>query len=293
MDFKEQISHYQGRVNQAIDRYLPAAGTRPALIHEAMRYSMEAGGKRLRPILVISMAETLRGTLDPEPAAVAVECLHTYSLIHDDLPSIDNSPLRRGRPTCHIQFDEATAVLAGDALLTYAFQLLSRHYTEAPQTALALIQTLSETSGSEQLIGGQVEDILTERSHDCSKDQLIFIHKNKTAALITASLLMGAHLAQADTPHLNEVAAFGFHLGLAFQVIDDILDVSGNTNDLGKPTGIDEDNEKATTVTLLGLDGARRLAEDHGKQALQHIQAIPGDTTFLQNLVHYLENRLH
>ena len=156
---KEKLANYQQRVEQGIDQLLPGAQTRPSYLHAAMRYSMEAGGKRLRPVLLIAASELFPAQADPTAAAVAIECLHTYTLIHDDLPSIDDSHLRRGRPSCHVQFDEATAVLAGDSLLTYAFQLLSRAYRDTPGLATALISELAEASGSEQLIGGQMEDM--------------------------------------------------------------------------------------------------------------------------------------
>ncbi len=168
-DFKTKLSDYQEVIEKAIDRLLPISTTNPTRIHEAMRYSMEAGGKRLRPVLVMATAELLGSKIESEPAAIAIECIHTYSLIHDDLPAMDNGDLRRGVPTCHIQFDEATALLAGDSLLTYAFDLLSSAYSRNPQLALRLIQELSKTSGSEHLIGGQMQDILAEKAEATSE----------------------------------------------------------------------------------------------------------------------------
>ena len=198
MDFSTELKCQAGRVEAGIDRFLPPGDAPPARLHTAMRYSMQAGGKRLRPVLLLAAAELCastrrRGTggSDPLPAAVAVECVHTYSLIHDDLPCMDDDDLRRGRPTSHKAFDEATALLAGDALLTHAFALLARSYAVRPVLATALAGELGDAAGSRRLIGGQMADLLAEKKKGSTADEVAFIHLNKTAAMIEAALVMG------------------------------------------------------------------------------------------------------
>ena len=185
-EFKKEFEARRLKVEAAIDKYLPAEDTRPSIVHKAMRYSMEAGGKRIRPMLLLAAHDMFPSEIDPLPACVAIECLHTYSLIHDDLPCMDNSDLRRGKPTCHKQFDETMALLAGDALLTYSFRLLADAYKAYPKVAAGLVLDLSDAGGSTKMIGGQVEDVLGERDGKMTPEKLDFIHHNKTAALITA-----------------------------------------------------------------------------------------------------------
>jgi len=293
MEFKEQMNIFRERAESAIRTCLPEADTPPARLHEAMRYSMSAGGKRLRPMLVLAVHDLLEGAINPEPAAVALECLHTYSLIHDDLPAMDDSDLRRGSPTCHVQFDEATAILAGDALLTYSFQLLAEHYESWPALAVALVKDLSIAAGSRKLIGGQMEDILSERNGDNNPERLHFIHLNKTAALLQCSLVFGARVAEADGQTLSSVSRMGHHLGLAFQLVDDVLDVSRDTLSLGKPAGIDEKNQTATAVHFYGVSRTKEMATEHSRQALDIAGNLPGDTSFLESLIQWMENRLH
>ncbi len=287
MDFSTQLNTFVAQTEQALDKFLPPASTRPARIHEAMRYSLQAGGKRLRPVLVLSAARLFDGESrhDPLPAAVAIECVHTYSLIHDDLPCMDNDDLRRGRPTAHKQFDEATALLAGDALLTYAFELLSCHYPA--ELSIALVRELAVAAGSRELIGGQMEDLLAEKSTTVTADQLNFIHHKKTAAMIEAALAMGGWIGQArpTAEPLNNLHSFGRQLGLAFQIVDDILDATSDSATLGKTPGKDAKAGKATFVKLYGLDGARLHAKEHTDAALTALAKLPGDTTFLRQLV--------
>ena len=287
---KEKLKHYQKRVEAGIDQYLPSAETRPQRLHSAMRYSMEAGGKRLRPVLVLAASELFGADADPIPAAVAIECLHTYTLIHDDLPSIDDSDLRRGRPACHTQFDEATAVLAGDALLTFTFQLLSTAYYESPALATALISTLANASGSERLIGGQQEDIENE-GKPVDAETLQYIHENKTAALLTAALTMGLHFSGPTADQLSKIQQIGYHLGMTFQIVDDILDATSSAETMGKPVGNDAAADKSTYVALHGIDGARKEAKHHNQQAIEHIEALGGENGFLIELVRELEHR--
>src|SRR3954469_19742254 len=201
MDFPAELKRHVARVERGLDQFVPRPETRPARLHTAMRYSLEAGGKRLRPVLVVATAELFGVTDDTAlPAAVAIECIHTYSLIHDDLPCMDNDDLRRGRPTAHKAFDEATALLAGDALLTHAFALLAENYSGAQ--GVALVRELADAAGSQRLIGGQMEDLLAEKKSDATADELEFIHLNKTAAMIEASLVMGGLVSGALEPHL-------------------------------------------------------------------------------------------
>lgn len=292
MDFAATLQRQLARVEAALERHLPAANTRPARLHTAMRYSLQAGGKRLRPVLLAGAAE-LFGVRDDTalPAAVAIECLHTYSLIHDDLPCMDNDDLRRGRPTAHKQFDEATALLAGDALLTHAFGLLADAYAGQPALAHALIRELADAAGSRRLIGGQMEDLLAEKKADATADELEFIHLNKTAAMIEAALVMGGLIGRANEDDLNSLRLAGRHLGLAFQIIDDVLDATADTATLGKTAGKDAKADKTTFVKLHGLEKSRSLAVEHSRQATAAITTLPGDTSFLQGLIDLLVAR--
>ena len=255
-----------------------------------MRYSLEAGGKRIRPVLVLAAAELFGCRRDALAAAVAIECVHTYSLIHDDLPALDNDDLRRGRPTCHKAFDEPTAILAGDALLTHAFALLASHYAESPALAVDLVRELGQAAGSTELIGGQMEDIQAENT-PATRDQVEFIHNGKTAAMIAVSLVCGGLIGGASHDELESLRRLGRALGLAFQVVDDVLDATATSPELGKTAGKDAAAQKATMVRVLGLDGARECARAHTAAALAELQKLPGDTAFLQSLIASLENR--
>jgi len=291
MEFKATLKQYQQQVEQALDLLLPPANTRPARIHEAMRYSLDAGGKRLRPTLVLLTAELFGSSADQAlPAAVAIECIHTYSLIHDDLPAMDNSELRRGKPTNHIQFDEPTAILAGDALLTYAFELLAKHYCEDASLATALVLELAKTSGSTQLIGGQMEDILGERSQ-YSEEQIEFIHLNKTAALLATSFVMGALVAHASPEQIAVIRDLGTQVGLAFQVTDDLLDATSDSATIGKTVGQDAAADKSTFIGIVGLDGARQRARELTDRAVELYQQLPAESPFLLELIRKLEHR--
>ena len=294
MDFAAERNRLVAQVERGIDHHVPPAATRPARLHQAMRYSLQAGGKRLRPVLLLAAAE-LFGTRDDAalPAAVAIECLHTYSLIHDDLPCMDNDDLRRGRPTAHKAFDEATALLAGDALLTHAFALLATGYADHPALAQALIRELADAAGSRRLIGGQMEDLLAEKKSDATAAELEFIHANKTAAMIEAALALGGLVGGAAEPRLGALRAAGRHLGLAFQILDDVLDATGDSATLGKTAGKDAKADKTTFVKLHGLDASRRLARAHTDNARSALEALPGDKAFLFALVESMADRSH
>lgn len=291
MDFNAQFQAYVERAERGIDQLVPPADTRPARLHEAMRYSLQAGGKRLRPVLLLATTDLFGRRHNPLAAAVALECIHTYSLVHDDLPCMDNDDLRRGRPTAHKQFDEATALLAGDALLTLAFQLLARHYADTPALCAALLRELADAAGSEKLIGGQMEDLLAEKKANATAAELDFIHLNKTAAMITAALTAGGLCGGANENDLAALRDAGRSLGLAFQIIDDVLDATADTATLGKTAGKDAKADKTTYVKLHGLDAARRHAAAQTEAALAALARLPGDTAFLSALVRTMAAR--
>lgn len=293
MDFTTKFNTWVSQVEEGLDRYLPPSSTRPARLHEAMRYTLQAGGKRLRPVLVLAAAELSdpTGKCDPLPAAVAIECVHTYSLIHDDLPCMDNDDLRRGRPTAHRAFDEATALLSGDALLTHSFLLLSLGYASTPGLATDLVRTLAEAAGSERLIGGQVEDLSAEKQGVVTEEALKYIHLNKTAAMIEAALVMGAQIGGAGSAQVKCIREAGRHLGLSFQILDDILDATGDTATIGKTAGKDARSGKATYVRLHGLDRARELAREASAAAELAWGQVEGDTSFLLSLTRFLTDR--
>ncbi len=295
MEVTNKLKNLVERVESGINRWMPPADTRPARLHAAMRYSLEAGGKRLRPVLVLAVAEldVQAGKPDALPAAVAIECLHTYSLIHDDLPCMDDDDLRRGRPTLHREFDEATALLAGDALLTHAFGLLAEAYADRPVLAHALIAELARTAGSQRLIGGQMEDLLGEAKGNATPADLEYIHLNKTAAMIETALVMGGLLLDWPEQPLKCLRQIGRDLGLAFQIVDDILDVTADSATLGKTTGKDEATEKTTYVRLHGLAASRALAETRTRSAVATLQQLPGDTSFLEDLMTSMAARIH
>ena len=261
MILKDYLIERSATVDRALDLFLPKATAKPATIHKAMRYSLFAGGKRLRPVLCLAAAEACGGALEPAfPAACAVECIHTYSLIHDDLPSMDNDDFRRGRPTSHKVFGEGIAVLAGDALLTVAFEILTAAKGTARYPVAALLRELAQAAGSRQLIAGQVADLEGE-GKKLTLRELRFIHEAKTAALLTASIRLGGMSANTTPAKLEALTAFGMNLGLAFQVIDDILDVTQTSEKLGKSAGKDVAAQKATYPALLGLEKSRKEAQ--------------------------------
>lgn len=261
-DLKNYLKQQAEAVNTELDRLLPPAGERPARLHEAVRYSVFAGGKRLRPVLCIAACEACGGTAEQAlRAACALELLHTYTLIHDDLPAMDDDTLRRGRPTCHIQFDEATAILAGDALLTLSFEVLA----DIPETGGTLALELTRAAGSRGVIGGQMEDIDAEgKTPDVNLVE--YIHRNKTAALIRAACVMGGLCAGAGARTLEKLARYGECAGLAFQLADDLLDESSTAEELGKDIGSDKARGKMTWPAVYGIEktaaDAKRLTED-------------------------------
>jgi len=261
---------------------------------EAMRYSLLAGGKRLRPVLVYAGCAAIGNAAcnerDLDRVAAAVECIHTYSLIHDDLPAMDDDDIRRGRPTCHRAFDEATAVLAGDALQTLAFELIATADSITPALRIALVNTLARASGLHGMAGGQAIDMISVGKR-IDQSALEDMHRLKTGALIRASLELGARLALADDSALAALTLYGESIGLAFQVQDDILDHSGSTEALGKMAGADAARDKPTYVSLLGESAARALAEQLVEQAIGALDGLPGNVEPLVELAHYIITR--
>ena len=261
MNLKTYLLTRQKLIDRALDGYLPKANRKPATLHRAMRYSLFAGGKRLRPILCLAAAEACRGKIDDAlPLACALECIHTYSLVHDDLPSMDNDDFRRGRPTCHKVFGEGVAVLAGDALLTIAFEIVSRAKPTPRYDMSTLLREMAVAAGSQKLIAGQVADLEAE-GKNVKRRELQFIHENKTAAILKNSVRLGAMSANADARKLSAITRFGQTLGLAFQIIDDILDVTQTSEVLGKSAGKDAAAHKATYPAVIGLEKSRAEAK--------------------------------
>ena len=279
----------QAQTEIILERVLPKQNRTPATLHEAMRYSTLDGGKRLRPLLVLAAAE-LGNSIQAacEAAMAAVECIHVYSLVHDDMPAMDNDSLRRGKPTCHVQFGEATALLTGDALQTLAFDVLSQPTDLSAQRQLRMVQVLANASGSVGMAGGQAID-LAHVGLMMVQEDLEFMHSLKTGALIRAAVQLGGlscpDLSDEDLQHLDEYAK---KLGLAFQVIDDVLDCEADTATLGKTAGKDEDANKPTYVKLLGLAEARHYAESLVQQAIDALQPFGERAERLRQLAEFV-----
>jgi len=291
MNVKAYLQSRQKKVDRALDRYLPKENARPTTIHKAMRYSLFAGGKRLRPILCLAAAEAAGGRIDNAlPLACAMECIHTYSLVHDDLPSMDNDDLRRGRPTCHKVFGDGIAVLAGDALLTIAFEIVSRVKPTPRYDISILLREIAVAAGSQKLIAGQVADLEAE-GKGIGRAELRYIHENKTAAILTTSVRLGAMSANANPKQLAAITKFGRALGLAFQIIDDILDVTQTSEKLGKSAGKDVAAKKATYPAVIGLDKSRAEAKRLTKQAHNSLSIFGKKADALHALANYLLER--
>jgi geranylgeranyl diphosphate synthase type II len=278
-------------VNAALNRFLPAAHTRPATIHKAMRYSLFAGGKRLRPALCLAAASACGGReADALPLACAVECIHTYSLVHDDLPAMDNDDYRRGKPTNHKVFGEGIAILAGDALLTQAFEIAAqcRGWPRYPHRRI--IRELAYAAGSLQLVAGQVADLEGE-GKKTSRAQLRYIHERKTSALLCCSARLGGMSANCTSAQLAALTDFGYHVGLAFQVIDDILDVTQTSEQLGKTAGKDTRAQKATYPAIVGLEQSRKIARQLTDKAFAALELFKGRAVALEALAKFLLQR--
>jgi geranylgeranyl diphosphate synthase type II len=294
MDLKAYLKEKAERINQALEKYLPEEEIIPRNLHQAMRYSVMAGGKRIRPALMMAACEAAGGDAEKVvPVACAMEMIHTYSLIHDDLPAMDDDDFRRGRPTCHKVFGEAMAVLAGDALLTEAFVLLSAPATVSglPEGTLQrIIQIIARNAGSFGMVGGQAVDIESE-GKVIDPPTLDYIHTHKTGALILASVQAGALAGGADAAVFDALSHYGQAVGLAFQVADDILDVVGDEKLLGKKVGVDEARGKATYPALFGLPEARRRAAELRDMALAALEPLPAAAEPLRQIARYIVDR--
>jgi geranylgeranyl diphosphate synthase type II len=291
-DLKTYLQSKQQQVNDWLVRLLPPAAS--SRIADAMGYSVMAGGKRLRPVLCLASAEAVDGrSEDALIAAVALELIHTYSLIHDDLPAMDDDARRRGKPTCHVAFDEATAILAGDALLTLAFQLLASQKGTAGVPAdrqLQVIHVVAAAAGYEGMIGGQMADIASE-GHRIALSKLEQLHLMKTGALINAAIKTGAILGGGTLEQIQHLDSYAQNLGLAFQITDDILNVEGDPALLGKAVGTDEQKKKSTYPALLGLEESRKLAANRVKEALQSLEYFDKKADPLRAVAQYIIDR--
>lgn len=291
MDFYKEFEERIVEVNKYLSSYLEEKECLQGTIYKAMNYSLRAGGKRIRPVLMMACAELMGGTReDVMPFACAVEMIHTYSLIHDDLPCMDNDDLRRGKPTNHKVYGEAVAVLAGDALLNYAFETMLRNSEVSPNMTLAAMTELSAASGINGMIGGQVIDIESE-GKTIDAVTLMTMHLHKTAALIMASAKIGALIGGGTKEDLNAMEEFARYLGIAFQIKDDILDVTGNEVELGKKTGADSALEKSTFVSIYGLEQAQQLLCDYTDKAIETLSPYGEKAEFLKELANFLLSR--
>jgi geranylgeranyl diphosphate synthase type II len=278
-------------VNAALDRFLPAAATRPATLHQAMRYSLFAGGKRMRPALCLAAATACGGReSDALPLACAVECIHTYSLVHDDLPAMDDDDYRRGKLTNHKVFGEGIAILAGDALLTQSFEIAAQCKGWPRYSHRQIIRELAHAAGSLQLIAGQVADLEGE-GKKTSAAQLRYIHERKTSALLACSVRLGGMSANCTPAQLKALTNFGHQVGLAFQVIDDILDVTQTSEKLGKTAGKDREAQKATYPSIVGLERSRKIAEQLTNKAFAALKIFKGRASALEALAEFLLKR--
>lgn len=288
----EYLAEQQQLVDRALARWVPREEDEPHSIHAAMRYSLFAGGKRIRPVLAIASAHAVSDSpVGVEDAAISLELIHTYSLIHDDLPALDNDDLRRGQPTCHKKFGEAMAILAGDALLTLAFEVLSLLPHADAARRIRLVEELSHASGTVRgMIAGQVHDIEGERQTPTA-ELLEKIHRAKTGALLRASVRMGAIYGQASDEELAALSRYGEHIGLAFQIVDDILDVEQSSEELGKTAGKDQAQQKITFPAVYGLERSREMAEEERVNAHRALQRFDEPADRLRQLADLIVQR--
>jgi geranylgeranyl diphosphate synthase, type II len=290
-DLNQFLATRTDAVNVALGQFIPSEKTKPATIHKAMRYSLFAGGKRMRPAVLLAAAQACGGSeKDALPLACAVECIHTYSLIHDDLPAMDDDDFRRGKPTNHKVFGEGIAVLAGDALLTQAFEIAAqcKKFPRYPHDKIIL--EIARASGSLQLVGGQVADLEGE-NRKLSVAELRYIHERKTSALLCCSVRLGGMSANCTPAQLKALTDFGYNVGLAFQVIDDILDVTQTTEQLGKTAGKDVAVQKATYPAIVGLEKSRKIAAQLTAKAFAALKIFKGKAVALEALAEYLLKR--
>lgn len=293
MDFKKELKERSIYIEDKIESYLPKEEGYQKTIFEAMNYSLRAGGKRLRPILLMEAYKLCQGQgEDFVPYSVAMEMIHTYSLIHDDLPALDNDDLRRGKPTNHIVFGEAMAILAGDALLNTAYETMLNATFKHPRPELSLraAYEISRGAGIYGMIGGQVVDVESE-DKKINKDKLDYIHMNKTAAMIVGSVRAGAILAGVDEDRLESLTKYAGNIGLAFQIVDDILDIEGDEKLLGKRVGSDLDNDKSTYPSLLGISESKKIVENLIEEAKTSLEVFDSDAEFMNALADFIRDR--
>ena len=292
-DFEQDLKDIQARINQFLEAQLNQVDTQPAPLADAMKYALLLGGKRIRPFLVYATGRMLGASMNQlDYVAAAIEAVHAYSLIHDDLPAMDNDSLRRGEPTCHIAFDEATAILAGDALQAFAFETLANATALSAEQKVRLVHALSHAAGAQGMCLGQSLDLISEHK-SVSLTELERIHNSKTAALLSAALIMGFICSPrySDKQLEQQLARYGAAIGLAFQVQDDILDIEGESSVLGKTVGADLASDKSTYPKLLGLDGAKQKAQDLYQIALSELDRIPFNSVALRALAEFIIHR--
>ena len=295
MDLKAYLKEKIAQVDAALEQCLPREEERPQNLHKAMRYSIFAGGKRVRPVLMLAACEAVGGTIDRAmPAACAMEMIHTYSLIHDDLPAMDDDDFRRGRPTNHRVFGEAIAILAGDGLLTEAFKLMANPAFSAgadPAARIAVISEIATCAGSYGMVGGQAVDMESEGQPEMDLPTVQYIHTHKTGALIKASVVAGALLGGADEQQLAAIRRYGEAAGLAFQIADDILDIEGTTEEIGKDAGSDEARGKVTYPAVMGLAAAKQEAQAMMDEALHALSIFGIEADPLREIARYIVER--
>lgn len=293
MQFKQSLKERANYIEELLNRYMPKEEGYQKTIMESVNYSLRAGGKRLRPILTLEACKIVGGNEeDVIPFAVAIEMIHTYSLIHDDLPALDNDDLRRGRKTNHIVYGEDMAILAGDALLNYAFEIMLSNSIEKENTRkyLRAINEIAKSSGIYGMIGGQVVDVQSENKQ-ISKEKLDYIHNNKTAAIIIGCMRAGAIIGDASEENLDKITKYAKNIGLSFQIVDDILDIVGDEAKLGKKVGSDIENHKSTYPSLLGLEESKIIAHKLIEEAKDNIKDIGTNSEFLVGLADYIIDR--
>ena len=297
MNFKAEMNERVEQIEQILDQYLPPKEGLQKTVLTAMNTTVKAGGKRLRPMLINETYKMFGGEGDSvKPYMAAIEMIHTYSLIHDDLPALDNDDYRRGQKTCHIVYGEDMAILAGDALLNYAYEVATKAFDLADQdemmNVVEAVKILARKPGIYGMIGGQVADVELEGT-PLSMEQILFIHKNKTSALIEACMMIGAVLAGASKEDVMAMEECGEYIGLAFQIQDDILDLTGDEEEIGKPVGSDEKNHKTTYVTLKGLEQSAKDVEEISKKAIEILARYDVGDRYLTNLTRFLIHRTH
>lgn len=293
MEFKQSLKAKSNYIERLLSEYMPKVEGHQRTIMDAMNYSLKAGGKRLRPILTLEACNIVGGNeADAIPFAVAIEMIHTYSLIHDDLPALDNDNLRRGKPTNHVVFGDDMAILAGDALLNYAFEIMLSNSIdkENPKKYLRAINEIAKSSGIYGMIGGQVVDVQSENKV-ISKEKLDYIHLNKTAAIIIGCMRAGAIIGDATEDELEKITKYGKNIGLSFQIVDDILDIVGDEAKLGKKVGSDIENHKSTYPSLLGIEKSKEIANELIKEAKNNIKDLQNNSSFLEGLANYIIDR--